>query len=161
MNWEAIGEIVGAIGVIATIIFLAFQIRQNSTLLKNNTRQLEHSHEVALAEAQIQSTGSVGPMNEVAQSNELSNIMYKGFINYQELDKESSMRFSMAMGSIIAGVKTSIMMQRQLGVADDDHVPYTLNFAMRFIDTVGRANGGCKQKTSFLSRSLELSIKNL
>jgi hypothetical protein len=62
MNWEA----VGAIGVIATIAFLAFQIRQNSTLLKNNTRQLEQNHEVALADAQAKSIGAADPMSLLA-----------------------------------------------------------------------------------------------
>ncbi len=40
MNWEAIGavgEIVGAIAVIATLIYLAFQMRQNTTAIQLNT----------------------------------------------------------------------------------------------------------------------------
>ncbi len=40
MNWEAIGavgEIVGAIAVVATIIYLAFQMRQNTTAIQLNT----------------------------------------------------------------------------------------------------------------------------
>ena len=43
MNWEALGaiaELLGAIGVIATLGYLATQIRQNSKLLQlNNTYQ--------------------------------------------------------------------------------------------------------------------------
>ena len=41
MNWEAIGaigELLGAIGVIATLGYLAFQIRQNNTLLAAQAR---------------------------------------------------------------------------------------------------------------------------
>jgi len=41
MNWEAIGavgEILGAIGVIATLAYLAVQIRQNTQMVKAQTR---------------------------------------------------------------------------------------------------------------------------
>ncbi len=42
MNWEAmgaIGETVGAVGVIATLGYLAFQVRQNSNVTRSATRQ--------------------------------------------------------------------------------------------------------------------------
>jgi hypothetical protein len=42
MNWEALGavsELVGAVGVIATLIYLAAQIRQNSAVVRSATRQ--------------------------------------------------------------------------------------------------------------------------
>jgi hypothetical protein len=42
MNWEAmgaIGEIVSAVGVIATLGYLALQVRQNSNVTRSATRQ--------------------------------------------------------------------------------------------------------------------------
>jgi hypothetical protein len=42
MNWEAIGavgEVLGAIGVIATLGYLALQIRQNSNTVRSSIRQ--------------------------------------------------------------------------------------------------------------------------
>jgi hypothetical protein len=42
MNWDAIGaigEIVGAIAVLATLIYLAIQIRQNSAIQRAQTHQ--------------------------------------------------------------------------------------------------------------------------
>ena len=50
MNWEAIGaigEVVGAAGVIATLIYLAAQIRQNAAATRADIRQ-------SLAEQQTQ-----------------------------------------------------------------------------------------------------------
>jgi hypothetical protein len=41
MNWEAIGavaEVMGAFGVIATLIYLAIQIRQNSRMMMRSWR---------------------------------------------------------------------------------------------------------------------------
>ena len=140
MNWEAvgaIGEVVGAAGVIFTIGFLAFQIRQNSVLLRNNTRQLEQSHKVAIAQALSKSDSQSDPMLIVAQSNELSDIVVRGLANYKDLGREDAMRFSMAMGPIVAAASTTIGEQRQLGIVDNDVVPAQLNFLMRFIDKVG------------------------
>ena len=45
MNWEAIGaigEVVGAIAVIATLIYLALQIRQNTAALRSTATQAAH-----------------------------------------------------------------------------------------------------------------------
>ena len=42
MNWDAIGaigEIVGALAVLATLIYLAIQVRQNSVLQRAQTHQ--------------------------------------------------------------------------------------------------------------------------
>ena len=42
MNWEAIGaigEIIGAVVVMATLIYLAIQMRQNNTLLRSESRK--------------------------------------------------------------------------------------------------------------------------
>ena len=44
MNWEAlgaIGEIAGAIGVIATLVYLATQIRQNTAAMRGATHQTQ------------------------------------------------------------------------------------------------------------------------
>lgn len=52
MNWDAIGaigEIIGAAGVIATLIYLAIQIRQNTTAMNRTTvRQALESNNAAL-----------------------------------------------------------------------------------------------------------------
>lgn len=42
MNWEAIGaigEVAGAVGVIVTLLYLSIQIRQNSKMMKANSKQ--------------------------------------------------------------------------------------------------------------------------
>ncbi len=51
MNWEAIGAIgesLGAIGVIVTVIYVALQIRQNSEAVRGATEQNLMSQEMAL-----------------------------------------------------------------------------------------------------------------
>ena len=57
MNWEAIGaigEVVGAIGVIITLGYLAAQVRQNSKVVRSSTRQaissMQHDTGLRVAE---------------------------------------------------------------------------------------------------------------
>jgi len=49
VNWDAISaiaEILGAIGVVATVIYLAFQIRQNTKSIQGSTEQALMNHEM-------------------------------------------------------------------------------------------------------------------
>ena len=51
MNWDAIAaiaEALGAVGVIATVIYLAFQIRQNTKSIQGSTGQSLMSQEMGL-----------------------------------------------------------------------------------------------------------------
>lgn len=51
MNWDAIAAIaegLGAVGVIATVIYLAFQIRQNTQSIQGSTAQSIMSQEIGL-----------------------------------------------------------------------------------------------------------------
>lgn len=48
MNWDAVGaisELVGAVAVIVTLIYLALQIRQNNALLRSQSRQAQLSND--------------------------------------------------------------------------------------------------------------------
>jgi len=51
MNWDAIAAIaegLGAVGVIATVVYLAFQIRQNTKSIQGSTQQSLMSQEMAM-----------------------------------------------------------------------------------------------------------------
>lgn len=57
VNWEAlgaIGEVVGAVGVIVTLVYLAAQVRHNSTVVRSSTRQaiasMQHETGLRIAE---------------------------------------------------------------------------------------------------------------
>lgn len=83
MNWEAIGavgEILGAIAVIATLIYLAKQIRQNSqavqvSALRDTTEQWNRWSEV------------------LANSTELADIVARGNKSYKQLPEADSLRY--------------------------------------------------------------------
>ena len=83
MNWDAIGavaETLGAIGVIATLAYLAVQIRQNSRELSSSSRRATQS--------------SIFAQNlQAAENPELVALLMKGMNNYSELAPEERARF--------------------------------------------------------------------
>ena len=97
MNWEAIGavaELVGAIGVVASLVYLAYQIRQSTSQMKHNTRALE----VAALDTSIQHGLEVRSL--ILSSDTLTEIWLKGFADYPNLDQASRARFNMMAESV-------------------------------------------------------------
>ena len=94
MNWEAIGaigELLGAAGVIATLGYLAFQIRQN-------TQQLAQNERSSIAAAVYSSATALRENRRtVFESSELTEIWLKGMSHPSELDEKDSYRFRLAM----------------------------------------------------------------
>ncbi len=94
MNWEAIGaigELLGAVGVIATLGYLAFQIRQN-------TRQMQASAANASAIALRDARRSV------YESAEVTEIWLKGQSHPDELSENDFYRFRTIMQNAIDSI---------------------------------------------------------
>ncbi len=89
VDWNAvsaIAEIIGALVVVASLIYIAVQIRQNSTLLKQNTEFARASivHETNVSGTQIYEL--------IAQDKEVAEIFRRG-INGDILDDTELLRF--------------------------------------------------------------------
>ncbi|MGR8949567.1 MAG: hypothetical protein ACU84Q_16100 [Gammaproteobacteria bacterium] len=84
MNWDAIGaigEVVGAAGVIATLLYLATQIRQNTIATRNQTTQnLVDAH----ADANTQ----------ISSDPELADILQRGCYDRDSLTDTERLRFN-------------------------------------------------------------------
>ncbi len=94
MNWEAIGaigELIGAIGVILTLGYLAFQIRQN-------TQQLAQNERSSIAAA-VYSSATVLRENRksVFENPEITEMWLKGMNNPVELSDAGRYRFRLLM----------------------------------------------------------------
>ena len=82
MNWDAIGaigEVVGAAAVVVSIVYLAVQIRQNTSSTKSAVES-----EIALALANAAFEGADGPIPE---------IMFRGLGDFDKLNDEEKARF--------------------------------------------------------------------
>ena len=90
MNWDAIGaigEMVGAIGVILTLAYLGYQIRQNTT-------QLEQSERTAIAAAvSVSATNYRENRRYIYTSRDVASIVLKGLAGPDNLDETDLYRF--------------------------------------------------------------------
>lgn len=92
MNWDAvgaIGEIIGAVGVIVTLAYLGFQIRQNTT-------QLEQNERTAIAAAvSVSATNYRENRRYIYASRDIAGIVLQGMSDPESLDEIDRYRFRM------------------------------------------------------------------
>ena len=101
MNWEAIGagsEVVGAFGVIVSLIYLAFQIRQN-------TKQLEQNERSSMATAVTVSVTNYRENRRfIYTSSEVTEINLKGMADPKSLSDAERYRFRLLTQNMMDGL---------------------------------------------------------
>jgi poly(3-hydroxyalkanoate) synthetase len=98
VNWEAlgaIGEVVGAIGVIATLGYLAVQIRQNTTQLSESTKIAQ----LGAMEANVESSNRIREL--IIANADVSELYARGSKSYLDLDSAERVRFSMLIRNML------------------------------------------------------------
>ena len=108
VNWDAVGaiaELVGAAAVVATLVYLANQIRHSSRSVEAAT-----SHAIARARNEVNIAIAVSP--------ELSDLLVRGGRDYASLQPEERQRYDLIA---ISG----------LNIMEDAYVQYSKGFASR------------------------------
>lgn len=95
-----IGEFVAAIGVIASLVYLAVQIRQNTRAVRSNTSQ-------AITDARVEFLKSITDNAEVAR------IVRSGLSSRQSLEGDDRMRFDVMMNRLMAMMENYYYQRRQ------------------------------------------------
>ena len=83
MNWDALGaisEFVGAIAVVVTLVYLAIQVRQNTSALRSTATQGAHDQAAALYDL-------------LSSDTSIADIFVRGLISPDELTSEETARF--------------------------------------------------------------------
>ena len=115
MNWEAVGamgEIVGAIAVLATLYYLSGQIRVNS-------RQIERANDYQIAQSILGTNGLyVQIWQPIMQDGELAEIYLKG-IQDQPMSEVEELRFCTYINTFLA-LMEAFVNQNELGVSFDE-----------------------------------------
>jgi hypothetical protein len=119
VNWDAIaavGEAVGAAGVIASLVYLAVQIRQNSQSVRRaGARQTGERNAVAL--------------RALADHPELFSGGHYGFDRFSELDESHATRFTLLWTVWMQGVEQSLADVRE-GILEPEYAaPYQNSIA--------------------------------
>ncbi len=108
MNWDAIGavaEVVGALGVILSLLYLAAQIRQGLTTA-GDTATTE-----VIASVVVQ-------FNAMAEESNRSSIT-RGLIDYRNLSGDEKLTFDSLMTSLLMIVSSSFMSNRANLLTDE------------------------------------------
>lgn len=114
MNFEPlgnIGEFVGGIGVAASLIYLAVQIRQNS-------RHVQASIEQARAQALREGMES-DYVIDLARDEGTVAIWLEGRRSLEGLDDVERARFSLLMGGIVGRYESNMLMHQQGFLTDE------------------------------------------
>jgi len=116
MNWDAIGaiaETLGAVGVIASLVYLASQIRQSRDQMHQNTQALRGSSYQQL----FQSIDSIAQSS--SDSPDKERAVRLGRLDYSQLDEEDAFRFdNWIMGLLLAWENAEY--QHRVGMLDKD-----------------------------------------
>ncbi len=96
-----LGEIVAAIGVVVSLIYLGRQIRQNTAHLSQNTQSVQ----LSALEATVESGNRVRELLIV--NPELSELYTKGLEGYSQLDRTERLRFGMLLTNLFGALQAS------------------------------------------------------
>ena len=121
MNWDAIGaigEILGAAAVVASLFYVALQVRQNTKQSEINTAALDSSAEEAM-------TFAANDIRlRIAESDVLSTIYASGLSDPDSLSDVDLRRFQLVMSSLLQN--TWLMLrQRERGISNNWHTVET------------------------------------
>ncbi len=105
-----IGEFVGALGVVASLIYLALQIRQNTRQLRNNARAIR------LAEVRAASDGEIEFRRFLLSNPEVDDARLRGRKG-AELDPLDARRFDHVLWDVFLRAQTQWYQARQSLVA--------------------------------------------
>ena len=108
-----LGEFIGAIAVVVTLVYLALQIRQNTAHLSQNTRSVH----LSALQANVDSGQRV---REVLILNpELSDLYLKGLRGYSELELSDRLRFGMLLNNILGSIQAAYVRNVVLDIDPD------------------------------------------
>jgi hypothetical protein len=116
-----IGELVAAVGVIVSLIYLAFQIRQNTRSVKINTFQ-------ALAASRTEFAGAV------VENPEVSTLLFAGLRDYEALQRDDRTKFAFLIYKLLAGIENQLFQygQGELPTDQFEHIRSVIRWYARW-----------------------------
>ena len=143
----SIGELVAAIATVATLVYLAIQVRQNTRALRSSTFQ-EISNDMSVSSQTLSS------------SPDLSAIMVKGSETLSTLTAEESIRFSFFLLMTFRRLESTYV-QRQSGFIGRELTAGFERSVISTIDSGGGAEWWNTAKPAFSSDFVEYVDKKL
>ena len=126
MNWDAvgaIGEVVGAAAVVATLIYLSVQIRANTKVSRVESRRTSTRQSSDYATI-------------IANSTETASIFRRGLEDMNSLDPDERIRFIFLFSMLISQTQSSFE-DAELGIVDWESFESGATPAFRMLTTPG------------------------
>lgn len=112
-----IGEFVGAIGVVASLVYLAVQIRHSSQHLSQNTNSI-------LGSVELETTRHHSDwLLSIAQNPELGRVWRLALSDPAALSEEDEVQFAMLIGSAFYGIEGPYRQYRRGLLSEDSWAP--------------------------------------
>jgi hypothetical protein len=102
-----LSEIIGAIAVVVTLVYLSVQVRQNTRAVRTDS--------YTQATQQLWETA-----NAIAQDRELSHVVYKGTATLEELSQEERFRFQLTVNAFLFGTEFLLRLYENGQIEKDD-----------------------------------------
>lgn len=147
MNWEAVGaiaELVAALGVIASLIYLAKQINANSDNIAQNTKALVSDRDASSNDT------AMDILNLLATDQDLAALMMKGGLDADVLSELESFRYSTFMLRIFEAHQTYFI-QHQKGSVSEELWSYYSRVMDRNMRVSGISNWWVQNRSDFNS----------
>jgi hypothetical protein len=113
-----LGEFVGAMGVVASLLYLALQIRQGSQQIRENTNSVLGSVESENAR------GSSDFLQSLAESPQLARVWRLGLSEPAELTEDEGAQFAMLMGAAFYRLEGPFRQYRRGLLSEDAWEPW-------------------------------------
>jgi hypothetical protein len=127
----SIGEFVGAIGVVVTLIYLAYQIRQNTTQLKQNA---------SMAKAAAVNNSNIALRNtrqSIFESDSVSTIFLSGNQDYSKLSDLELLRYRLMLQNITDVMLDIYSQTLETNFSPENWDSQGVNLVLRILDTDG------------------------
>ncbi|MEN8160673.1 MAG: hypothetical protein ABFS41_11440 [Myxococcota bacterium] len=149
----AIGELVGGVAVVFSLVYVAYQIRQNSRLIEQNSRQLEASMYFATNEA----------FNRwwllLAQDEGTASLWRRGLQGELANGDERS-RFEALMASLLTTFENNFVQQR-LGAVHRDTLTISRDTLHRILSSPGGRDWWTRHSEHYLTPEFRRAIEVL
>ena len=142
MNWEAIGavaELLGAIGVIASLVYLATQIRHGQEQMDRNTRALR-----AGTYQQFQQSMKETTLSQLTEP-ELGAIINRGLTDFEKLNDDEMRRFAVWHYVVMRDLDNAHY-QYRLGMFDEERWQMSLGEMRLLFESPGAGNRNLKRR---------------
>jgi hypothetical protein len=129
-EWAALAEIIGAVAVVASLIYLAVQIRQNTHEISMSLKSME----LAAFERNVESGIRIREL--FILNPEILELYARGGESYADLDEGDKQRFDLVLRNVLSALQGAYV--RQLTFAND---PAGFAGSERTLDRLVRSRG--------------------